>query len=163
MLAVAECSFASSSSRQAANSTCRPSGAAYRLASGASTLRLADAAWASARETRNDSIGRRRRSVGAGVPPFSISRVPEPEWQQSRITATVRPLGRNFVDQLGDLLVGEVPASRSGYRRVRASRRGGPARSSRTLRVPVPASHARCNRKSRRRPLAFPRCCGTHR
>ena len=57
----------------------------------ASTLRLAAAASASATETRNDSIGRRRRSVGARRTTVSISRVPEPEWQQSRITATCGP------------------------------------------------------------------------
>ncbi len=39
----------------------------------------------------NDSIGRRRRSVGARRTTVSISRVPEPEWQQSRITATCGP------------------------------------------------------------------------
>ena len=41
----------------------------------------------------NDSIGRRRRSVGARrTAVIRSSRVPEPEWQQSRITATCGPL-----------------------------------------------------------------------
>jgi len=42
-------------------------------------LRLAEADSASAGETMNDSIGRRRVSVGARRTTVSISRVPEPE------------------------------------------------------------------------------------
>ena len=158
------CSLAVSYDRHAASATCGGRGARpVRPARRAGTPSTAAAAASSAHEVAVSSAS---TSSGSGVQPrgrANGSRVPPPEWQQSRIDDDVRRRWPRPRRSAAQLLVGEAAPELAvdAPAAVVEHRASGSARSARGRRspaAPAPRCRGRRRRTARRRPRpAWPR------